>query len=178
MNFWQSLLIIKLPSCSFLFLLIILDLTEQFIDLKYRIIFSNFIYRTRAIISRGLYIFYPISKDHFFVFKEVSSEKFCPYVWLVFKSGLWWRARLRYLKHFYGHFHRPYLGLAYSPLLSAKLNCSSEVTSSKTYLGWMSQKSKIIIIRGVLYSSKFFWPNQIILVLNSLCKVNENLRKI
>ena len=28
-------------------------------------------YRTRAIISRGLYIFYPIFKDHFFVFKEV-----------------------------------------------------------------------------------------------------------
>ncbi len=31
-------------------------------------------YCTRAIISRGLYIFYPISKDHFFVFKEVFSE--------------------------------------------------------------------------------------------------------
>ena len=31
-------------------------------------------YRTRAIISRGLYIFYPISKDHFFVLKEVFSE--------------------------------------------------------------------------------------------------------
>ena len=31
-------------------------------------------YRTRAIISRGLYIFYFIFKDHFFVFKEVFSE--------------------------------------------------------------------------------------------------------
>ena len=31
-------------------------------------------YRTCVIISRGLYIFYPISKDHFFVFKEVFSE--------------------------------------------------------------------------------------------------------
>ena len=31
-------------------------------------------YRTRAIISRGLYIFYPIFKDHFFVLKEVFSE--------------------------------------------------------------------------------------------------------
>ena len=31
-------------------------------------------YRTRAIISRGLYIFYTIFKDHFFVFKEVFSE--------------------------------------------------------------------------------------------------------
>ena len=28
----------------------------------------------RAIISRGLYIFYPIFKDHFFVFEEVFSE--------------------------------------------------------------------------------------------------------
>ena len=28
----------------------------------------------RAILSRGLFIFYPISKDHFFVFKEVFSE--------------------------------------------------------------------------------------------------------
>ena len=34
----------------------------------------NSIYHTRAIISRGLYIFYPIFKDHFFVFKEVFSE--------------------------------------------------------------------------------------------------------
>ena len=32
------------------------------------------IYRPRAIISRGLYIFYPIFKDHFFVFKEFFSE--------------------------------------------------------------------------------------------------------
>ena len=31
-------------------------------------------YRTRAIISRGLYIFYPIFEDHFFVFREVFSE--------------------------------------------------------------------------------------------------------
>ena len=30
--------------------------------------------RMHAIISRGLYIFYPISKDHFFVYKEVFSE--------------------------------------------------------------------------------------------------------
>ena len=34
----------------------------------------KYAYRTRAIISRGLYIFYPISKNHFFVFKEVFSE--------------------------------------------------------------------------------------------------------
>ena len=31
-------------------------------------------YRTRAIISRGLYIFYSIFKYNFFVFKEVFSE--------------------------------------------------------------------------------------------------------
>ena len=33
-------------------------------------------YRTRAIISRGLYISYPISKDPVFVFKEDFSEKY------------------------------------------------------------------------------------------------------
>ena len=31
-------------------------------------------YHTRVIISQGLYIFYPIFKDHMFVFKEVFSE--------------------------------------------------------------------------------------------------------
>ena len=31
-------------------------------------------YRMRTIITRDLYIFYPIFEDHFFVFKEVSSE--------------------------------------------------------------------------------------------------------
>ena len=31
-------------------------------------------YRMRAIITRGLYIFYPIFKVYFFVFKEVFSE--------------------------------------------------------------------------------------------------------
>ena len=29
-----------------------------------------------AIISHGLYIFYPLFEDHFFVFKEVFSENF------------------------------------------------------------------------------------------------------
>ena len=55
--------------------------------LHYASIMGNLEYRMRTIISRGLYIFYPISKDHFFVFKEVFSRKLCPYVWLVFKSG-------------------------------------------------------------------------------------------
>ena len=34
------------------------------------------IYPTRAIITRGLYIFYPIFEDNFFVFKEVFSENY------------------------------------------------------------------------------------------------------
>ena len=41
---------------------------------KNKYLFNFNKYRTRAIISRGLYIFYPIFKDHFFVFKEVFSE--------------------------------------------------------------------------------------------------------
>ena len=46
-------------------------------------------YRTRAIITRGLYIFYPIFEDHFYVFKKILTlcmasiqERF------VIKSGL------------------------------------------------------------------------------------------
>ena len=44
-------------------------------------------YHTHAIITRSLYIFYIIFEDHFFVFKEVFFTKFCPCVWLVFKTG-------------------------------------------------------------------------------------------
>ena len=58
------------------------------VGLKGKCIRYFFSYRTRAIISRGLYIFYPIFKDQFFVFKEFFFRKFCPYVWLVFQSGL------------------------------------------------------------------------------------------
>ena len=43
----------------------------------------------RTTISRGLYIFYPIFKDHFFVFKEIFFRKFCPYVWLVQGVSHW-----------------------------------------------------------------------------------------
>ena len=43
-------------------------------------------YRTCAIIRRGLYIFYPIFKNHFFVFKEVFSEN------SVLMNGLYSRA--------------------------------------------------------------------------------------
>ena len=38
--------------------------------------FSKATYRTRAIITRGLNIFYPLFEDHFFVFKEIFSENF------------------------------------------------------------------------------------------------------
>ena len=43
---------------------------------------KNFDFRTRAIITRGLYTFYPLLEvqKRFFL-------KFWPYVWLVFKSG-------------------------------------------------------------------------------------------
>ena len=40
-------------------------------------------YRTRAIITRGLYIFYQIFEDLFFFCKEFFSPKFFPYVWSV-----------------------------------------------------------------------------------------------
>ena len=46
----------------------------------------NYKYRTRAIITRGLYIFNPLFEGQKSFFKEVFSENFA-YVWLVFKSG-------------------------------------------------------------------------------------------
>ena len=45
-------------------------------------------YPMRAIIIRGLYIFYPLFEGQKRFFKEVFFRKFCLYVWLVFKSGL------------------------------------------------------------------------------------------
>ena len=46
-------------------------------------------------ITCGLYVFFPIFEVHFFVFKEFFFFiKFCPYVWLVVKSGFLSRAGL------------------------------------------------------------------------------------
>ena len=55
-------------------------------------------YRTCAIISRGLYIYYPISKDHFFVLRRFFQKILslciaCIQERLRIKSGLWWRVR-------------------------------------------------------------------------------------
>ena len=49
--------------------------TNQPLDNKLGWLVSKcFNYRTRAIISRVLFIFYPIFEDHFFVFKEVFQK--------------------------------------------------------------------------------------------------------
>ena len=50
----------------------------------------KYAYRTRAIISRGLYIFYPISKNHFFVFKEVFSKN-SVLMYGLYSRAAWWR---------------------------------------------------------------------------------------
>ena len=46
------------------------------------------IHHTRAIITRGLYAFYPIFEDQKRLFKQLFFVKFWPCVQLVFKSGL------------------------------------------------------------------------------------------
>ena len=40
-----------------------------------------------TIITYGLYTFYPIFEDHFFVFKQFFFRKLFPYVWLVSRAG-------------------------------------------------------------------------------------------
>ena len=45
-------------------------------------------YRTRAIITRGLYILNPLFEGQKRFFQGVFFFKFCLYEWLVFKSGL------------------------------------------------------------------------------------------
>ena len=59
----------------------------QFANILFK---EGLLYPTRAIISRGLYIFYPIFKDHFIVFKEVFSENWGPphVLWEV-SFGFW-----------------------------------------------------------------------------------------
>ena len=59
---------------------------QRFVCIFNQSISKVYRYRTRAIISRGLYIFYPIFNDHFFVFKEVFSENY------VLMYGLYSRA--------------------------------------------------------------------------------------
>ena len=47
----------------------------------------NFNYRTRAILTRELYTFYPLFEVQKRFFKGLFFLKLCPYAWLVFMSG-------------------------------------------------------------------------------------------
>ena len=83
--------------------------------------FILFIYRTRAIISRGLYMFYPISKDHFFVFKEVFSEN------SVLMYGLYSRAASNQERLMMARVRYVYLRLViikYTPSITAVQNAN------------------------------------------------------
>ena len=76
------------------------DLQSSLPNLKFKLFWKRcytMLLRMRAIISRGLYIFNPISKDHFFLFKELFQKILslcmaCIQERLLIKSGLWWRA--------------------------------------------------------------------------------------
>ena len=48
-------------------------------------------YCTCDIITRSFYIYYPIFEENFF-FSRRFFRKCSPYIWLVFKSGLWCHA--------------------------------------------------------------------------------------
>ena len=65
---------------------------------NWKVFYFGLKYRTRTIISCGLYIFYSIFKDHFSLFLRRFFQKIlslcmaCIQERLVIKSGLWWRA--------------------------------------------------------------------------------------
>ena len=59
------------------FSILIVFSTKKLYSRKKQQFYWHFIvYRKRANITHGLYIFYPIFEDHFFVFKEVFSENY------------------------------------------------------------------------------------------------------
>ena len=66
---------------------------------------KKFMYHMRAIITRGLYIYYPIFQVHFFVFKEVFSENsvllYGQYSRAVCKQERVMMARVRYSTQLY-----------------------------------------------------------------------------
>jgi hypothetical protein len=56
-------------------------------------------YRTCAIITRSLYIIYPLFGSQKRFFQGGFFRKFSPYVWLVFKSGFWSSTRVQYFDY-------------------------------------------------------------------------------
>ena len=88
-------------------------------------------YCTRAILSLGLYIFYPISQDHFFDFKEIFQKilSLCmAYIQerLLIKSGLWWRAYGRYYWQWGGGFFTKFATLAHGATRHDALDAAAQ----------------------------------------------------
>ena len=101
--FWRpkmlcaSWLLYAMCKASFLYLL--MNVHIQFPrHIKATSAIKPLVYRTCAIITRGLYIFYPVFEYHFFIFKEVFHKilllciRFSIQKLSLIKSGLWWRA--------------------------------------------------------------------------------------
>ena len=87
-NFWNVSTSLTVLSVTYnfeqnIFQIAILICLETIVNITYLMK-----YCMRAIINNGLYIFYPLFGDHFFTFEDVFFRKFCPYLWLVFTSGL------------------------------------------------------------------------------------------
>ena len=70
-SWYKNVALIKFSECYSVVLLI-----HKGHDSAMYLVVPLKVYRTRAIITRGLYIFYPIFEDPFFVFKEVFSENY------------------------------------------------------------------------------------------------------
>ena len=86
-------------------------------------------YRTRAIITRGLYICYPIFEVHFFAFKEVFSENsglvYGQYSRAVCNQERVMMARVRYINYEKTKFSSTYIKIQLH-----KLNCSPDAMAN------------------------------------------------
>ena len=72
-----------------------------------------------------------------------------------------WSNPSKFREHFYGPFHRP-LGLAYSPLNSAKLSCSSEVTLRGLVENILCMHIVLKVSFDILFLHEGDWPSEIL----------------
>ena len=130
--------------------------------------------------------FYPIFEDHFFVFKEIFSQNsVLMYVWLIIKSGLWWRAYSNSLEIWDQYW---WLAIPITlnskvnalPIWSEKMDTYSGISSLRTcqhFLPWPSHTLHVqhnegkTFMKSHLNFNEYFFPNKIIKRLLLACQI-------